>query len=54
MMKAAELNRKTLQKERVTMPKLWRPFDHDVAYLAAAKCLDGKWRRNDTRTFIEE
>ena len=36
------------------MPRLWREFDHDVAYLAAAKCLQDKWRRGDVRTFIEE
>lgn len=36
------------------MARLWRDFDHDVAYLAAEKCLSDKWRRNDTRTFIEE
>lgn len=36
------------------MPRLWREFDHDVAWLAAEKCLTGKWRRGDTRTFIEE
>lgn len=36
------------------MPRLWREFDHDVAYLAAEKCLRDKWRRGDTRSFIEE
>ena len=36
------------------MPRLWREFDHDVAYLAAEKCLQDKWRRGDVRTFIEE
>lgn len=37
------------------MPRrLWRDFDHDVAYLAAEKCLRDKWRRGDTRSFIEE
>lgn len=36
------------------MPRLWREFDHDVAWLAAEKCLRDKWRRGDTRTFIEE
>ena len=36
------------------MPKLWRRFDHDVAWLAAEKCLRDKWRRGDTRTFLEE
>lgn len=36
------------------MPKLWRGFDHDVAWLAAEKCLRDKWRRGDTRTFLEE
>ena len=36
------------------MPRLWREFDHDVAYMAAEKCFRDKWRRNDVRTFIEE
>ena len=36
------------------MPRLWREFDHDVAYLAVEKCLQDKWRRGDVRTFIEE
>ena len=36
------------------MARLWREFDHDVAYLAAEKCLRDKWRRGDTRSFIEE
>jgi len=36
------------------MPKLWRKFDHDVAWLAAEKCLRDKWRRGDVRSFIEE
>ena len=36
------------------MPRLWRVFDHDVAYLAGEKCFKDKWRRGDTRTFIEE
>jgi hypothetical protein len=36
------------------MPKLWRNFDHEVAWLAAEKCLRDKWRRGDVRTFLEE
>lgn len=36
------------------MPKLWREFDHDVAWLAAEKCFRDKWRRGDLRTFLEE
>lgn len=36
------------------MPRLWREFDHDVAWLASEKCLRDKWRRDDTRTFLEE
>jgi hypothetical protein len=36
------------------MPKLWRKFDHEVAWLAAEKCLRDKWRRGDVRTFLEE
>ena len=36
------------------MARLWREFDHDVAYLAAEKCLRDKWCRGDTRSFIEE
>ena len=36
------------------MPRLWREFDHDLAYLAAEKCLRDKWRRGDTRSFLEE
>lgn len=36
------------------MARLWREFDHDMAYLAAEKCLRDKWRRGDTRSFVEE
>ena len=36
------------------MPRLWREFDHDLAYVAAEKCFRDKWRRGDVRTFIEE
>ena len=36
------------------MPKLWRKFDHEVAWLAVEKCLRDKWRRGDVRTFLEE
>ena len=36
------------------MPRLWRRFDHQTAWLAAEKCLRDKWRRGDTRTFLEE
>lgn len=36
------------------MPKLWREFNHDLAYVAAEKCFRDKWRRGDIRTFIEE
>lgn len=36
------------------MPRLWQEFNHDTAYLAAEKCLRDKWRRGDTRAFIEE
>lgn len=35
-------------------PRLWREFDHDLAYVAAEKCFRDKWRRGDVRTFIEE
>ena len=36
------------------MPRLWREFDHDLAYVAAEKCFRDKWQRGDVRTFIEE
>ena len=36
------------------MPRLWRRFDHEVAWLAAEKCFQDKWRRGDVRTFLEE
>jgi hypothetical protein len=36
------------------MPRLWRKFDHDVAWIAAEKCLRDKWHRGDTRSFLEE
>ena len=36
------------------MPRLWRKFDHEVAWLAAEKCFQNKWRRGDVRTFLEE
>ena len=36
------------------MPRLWREFNHDLAWVAAEKCFRDKWRRGDTRTFIEE
>lgn len=36
------------------MPRLFRVFGSDVAWLGVSKCLEDKWRRNDVRTFIEE
>lgn len=36
------------------MPRLFRDFSKDIAWLAVSKCLEGKWRRNDVRTYIEE
>lgn len=36
------------------MPRYWREMSHNLAYCACLKAFDGKWRRNDILTHIEE